>query len=80
MLNATGQRLKDFSVAIPSLIIASINAKNLWDEHWEHWETLPPLEERVEYDYQNIRTKKFFWGDGDKVSAMYFDVYFQVHG
>ncbi|KAL8965436.1 MAG: hypothetical protein Q9183_003856, partial [Haloplaca sp. 2 TL-2023] len=53
-------------VAIPALIIASINAKNLWDEHWEHWETLPPLEERVEYDYQNIRTKKFFWGDGDK--------------
>ncbi|KAL8691629.1 MAG: hypothetical protein Q9218_003184 [Villophora microphyllina] len=54
-------------VAIPALILASINAKILWDEHWEHWATLPPLEERVEYDYQNIRTKKFFWGDGDKL-------------
>lgn len=55
------------SVAIPALILASINGKILWDEHWEHWATLPPLEERVEYDYQNIRTKKFPWGDGDKV-------------
>lgn len=53
-------------VAIPSLVIASINAHNLWVEHWEHWETLPPLEDRIEYDYMNIRTKKFFWGDGDK--------------
>ncbi|KAL8643096.1 MAG: hypothetical protein Q9228_000276 [Teloschistes exilis] len=53
-------------VAIPALILASINGKILWDEHWEHWATLPPLEERVEYDYQNIRTKKFPWGDGDK--------------
>ncbi|KAL8779570.1 MAG: hypothetical protein Q9213_006875 [Squamulea squamosa] len=53
-------------VAVPALILASINAKNLWDEHWEHWEHLPPLEDRIEYDYMNIRTKKFFWGDGDK--------------
>lgn len=27
---------------------------------------MPPLEERVEYPYQNIRTKNFAWGDGDK--------------
>ncbi|KAL8722248.1 MAG: hypothetical protein Q9225_001235 [Loekoesia sp. 1 TL-2023] len=53
-------------VAVPALILASINAWNLWNEHWEHWEHLPPLEDRVEYDYMNIRTKKFFWGDGDK--------------
>ena len=31
---------------------------------------MPPLEERVEYDYMNIRSKKFFWGDGDKVSSL----------
>ncbi|KAI4157416.1 MAG: hypothetical protein L6R39_000698 [Caloplaca ligustica] len=55
-------------VAVPALILASINAKILWDEHWEHWEHLPPLEERIEYPYMNIRTKKFFWGDGDKAS------------
>lgn len=53
-------------VTIPCLILASINAKNLWDEHWEHWEHMPPLEERPEYPYQNIRVKNYFWGDGDK--------------
>ncbi|OCT48594.1 cytochrome c oxidase subunit VIa [Cladophialophora carrionii] len=45
---------------------SAINAYNLWSEHWEHWEHMPPLEERVEYPYQNIRTRNFFWGDGDK--------------
>jgi len=48
------------------LIIASVNAWNLWTEHWEHWDHMPPLEERVEYPYQNIRTKNYPWGDGDK--------------
>ena len=61
------RRLTAGSVTIPCLIIASINAYNLWTEHWEHWEHLPPLEERTEYPYQNIRTKNFCWGDGDKV-------------
>jgi hypothetical protein len=28
---------------------------------------MPPLEERPEYAYQNIRMKAFPWGDGDKV-------------
>jgi len=60
-------RLTAFSVTIPCLIIASVNAYNLWTEHWEHWNHMPPLEERVEYPYQNIRTKNFPWGDGDKV-------------
>ncbi|KAI0476205.1 COX6A-domain-containing protein [Xylariaceae sp. FL0804] len=50
----------------PALILQSFNAYNLWVEHWQHWETLPPLEERIEYPYQNIRTKPFPWGDGDK--------------
>ncbi|KAK6956190.1 hypothetical protein Daesc_001463 [Daldinia eschscholtzii] len=53
-------------VVIPALILAGANAYKLWNEHWEHWEHLPPLEERVEYPYQNIRTKNFPWGDGDK--------------
>ena len=30
---------------------------------------MPPLEERVEYPYQNIRVKSFPWGNGDKVSC-----------
>ncbi|KAH7358589.1 cytochrome c oxidase polypeptide VIa [Plectosphaerella cucumerina] len=51
---------------IPALGLASWNAYRLWNEHWEHWSHMPPLEERVEYSYQNIRTKNYGWGDGDK--------------
>ncbi|KAM3071516.1 hypothetical protein ACMFMG_009398 [Clarireedia jacksonii] len=57
------------SVTIPCLLIASVNAYNLWEEHWAHWNHMAPLEERPEYPYQNIRTKNFFWGDGDKASV-----------
>ncbi len=31
---------------------------------------MPPLEERVQYPYMNIRTKAYPWGDGDKVSRV----------
>ena len=58
------------SVVVPAILLASLNAKNLWDEHWEHWEHMPPLEDRVEYPYMNIRTKAFPWGDGDKVGYL----------
>ncbi|KAF8470117.1 cytochrome c oxidase, subunit VIa [Kalaharituber pfeilii] len=53
-------------VAIPALIVASINAYQLWNGHWEHVAHEPPLEEKTEYPYQNIRVKNFCWGDGDK--------------
>lgn len=52
---------------IPAIIISGVNAWRLWDEHWEHKSHEPPVEERVEYPYMNIRTKNYFWGDGDKV-------------
>lgn len=55
------------SVVGPCLILAGINAWNLWNAHWEHWAHEPPLDERPEYPYMNIRTKNYFWGDGDKV-------------
>ncbi|KFY07277.1 hypothetical protein V492_07288 [Pseudogymnoascus sp. VKM F-4246] len=51
---------------IPCLIISGVNAYNLWNEHWEHWAHREPLEERPEYPYQNVRSKNFFWGSGDK--------------
>ncbi|EFQ29497.1 cytochrome c oxidase subunit VIa [Colletotrichum graminicola] len=51
---------------IPALGLAAANAYVLWNEHWEHWSHLPPLEERTEYSYQNIRTKNYQWGNGDK--------------
>lgn len=62
----TGSILTSHSIVIPCLIVAAINAWRLWDEHWEH-KSHEPIEERVEYPYMNIRTKNFFWGDGDKV-------------
>ncbi|KAF9872189.1 hypothetical protein CkaCkLH20_10281 [Colletotrichum karsti] len=51
---------------IPAVALASANAYVLWNEHWEHWSHMPPLEERTEYSYQNIRTKNYQWGNGDK--------------
>lgn len=56
-------------VVIPCLMIAGVNAWRLWTEHWEHKAHEPPVEERTEYPYMNIRTKNYFWGDGDKVSS-----------
>ncbi|RMZ08664.1 hypothetical protein D0860_04573 [Hortaea werneckii] len=53
-------------IVIPAIAIAGANAYRLWVEHWEHKSHEPPLEEQPEYPYQNIRTKNFFWGDGDK--------------
>ncbi|KAL1582495.1 hypothetical protein WHR41_08828 [Cladosporium halotolerans] len=53
-------------VVIPSIILAGVNAYRLWNEHWEHWAHGPALEDKVEYPFQNIRTKNYFWGDGDK--------------
>ncbi|OJJ43408.1 hypothetical protein ASPZODRAFT_123649 [Penicilliopsis zonata CBS 506.65] len=59
------KKLSIFAV-VPCVIGGALNAYNLWEEHWEHWSHMPPLEERVEYPYQNIRSKNFPWGDGDK--------------
>ncbi|KAF8458503.1 cytochrome c oxidase subunit VIa-domain-containing protein [Terfezia claveryi] len=53
-------------IVIPALIVSSINAYNLWTEHWDHVAHDTPIEEKPEYPYQNIRSKNFFWGDGDK--------------
>lgn len=61
-----GEMLTDFSAVIPALVVAAANSYVLWNEHWEHWSHMEPLEERTEYSYQNIRSKNFFWGDGDK--------------
>ncbi|KAJ9155533.1 hypothetical protein NKR23_g1583 [Pleurostoma richardsiae] len=66
--HATTELWRKISIygVIPCLIVAGVNAYKLWNDHWDHWSHLPPLEERVEYPYQNIRVKNFPWGDGDK--------------
>ncbi|KAF1811075.1 putative cytochrome c oxidase subunit VIa [Eremomyces bilateralis CBS 781.70] len=51
---------------IPAVLLTGINAYNQWNEHWEHVSHEPPRSEKPEYSYQNIRTKNFCWGDGDK--------------
>ncbi|KAF2834254.1 cytochrome c oxidase subunit VIa [Patellaria atrata CBS 101060] len=61
----TWRKLSIYAV-IPAIIIAGANAWVLWNEHWEHFAHGPPLEEKTEYSYQNIRSKNYFWGDGDK--------------
>ena len=63
--------LSMYSGCIPALALASWNAYRLWNDHWDHWSHMPPLEERTEYAYQNIRTKNFSWGDGDKVCKLH---------
>jgi hypothetical protein len=55
------------SVAVPAVIVASANAYTLWNEHWEHVAHSTPMEERPQYEYMNIRSKAYPWGDGDKV-------------
>ncbi|KAH8650741.1 cytochrome c oxidase, subunit VIa [Ilyonectria robusta] len=59
------RKISVFGVA-PCLLLAGANAYWLWNEHWDHWNHMPPLEERTEYSYQNIRSKNYQWGDGDK--------------
>ncbi|KAH6874953.1 putative cytochrome c oxidase subunit VIa [Thelonectria olida] len=61
------RKISIYGVA-PCLVLAGANAYWLWNEHWEHWSHLPPLEERVEYSYQNIRSKNYQWGNGDKTA------------
>nr|DAB41631.1 TPA_exp: cytochrome c oxidase protein subunit VIa [Thielaviopsis paradoxa] len=51
---------------IPFIGLSAANAYRLWNDHWEHWSHLPPLEERTEYPFQNIRSKNFPWGNGDE--------------
>ncbi|KAM0378338.1 hypothetical protein ACHAPY_004933 [Fusarium culmorum] len=62
----SGRRSPSSTGVAPCLIAAGANAYWLWSEHWEHWSHMPPLEERTEYPYQNIRTKNYQWGNGDK--------------
>jgi cytochrome c oxidase subunit 6a len=56
----------DGSIACPAIAISLLNAYKLYCEHYNHSVHGPLPEEKVEFPYQNIRTKNFFWGDGDK--------------
>lgn len=58
-----------YLVAVPALIAAAIPVINIELKHAKHREHLRHMSDDewpVQYDYQNIRARKFFWGDGDK--------------
>ncbi|CEP60536.1 cytochrome c oxidase subunit VIa LALA0_S01e13146g [Lachancea lanzarotensis] len=58
-----------FFVAAPAIALAAVNTyfvEAAHAEHRKHLEHVPDSEWPKNYDYQNIRTKPFFWGDGDK--------------
>lgn len=58
-----------YVVALPVLIITAIPVVKIemhHAEHRKHLRELPDEEWPTQYEYQNLRQKKFFWGDGDK--------------
>ncbi|KAH3667784.1 hypothetical protein WICMUC_005316 [Wickerhamomyces mucosus] len=58
-----------YFIAAPAVIATAINTYFVEVEHAHHREHLAHVSDEewpVQYDFQNIRTKNFFWGDGDK--------------
>lgn len=56
-------------VAAPAVLATAVNTYFIEAEHAHHREHLshvPDEEWPAQYDYMNIRSKPFFWGDGDK--------------
>lgn len=51
-----------FFGAVPAIIVASIHTYIAEVEHWEHWRR----PEYIPYEFRNVRTRKFPWGDGQK--------------
>lgn len=58
-----------FFVAFPVVALTAIPVTKIELDHAKHREHLRHLSDEewpTQYEYQNIRQKKFFWGDGDK--------------
>lgn len=58
-----------YFIAFPAIAATAINTYIIEMKHAKHREHLahvPDSEWPVQYDYMNIRSKNFFWGDGDK--------------
>ncbi|CCG21094.1 Cox13 cytochrome c oxidase [Candida orthopsilosis Co 90-125] len=58
-----------YLVAIPAILLTAIPVGKVELEHAHHREHTRHLSDDEwpqQYDYQNIRSKPFFWGDGDK--------------
>lgn len=58
-----------FFVCIPALVGSGIFVYNVEKKHAEHnahLKDIPDEEWPKEYEYQNLRGRKYPWGDGDK--------------
>lgn len=58
-----------YFVAFPVIALTAIPIAKIEFDHAKHREHLRHLSDEewpVQYEYQNLRLKKFFWGDGDK--------------
>ncbi|KAI5963348.1 uncharacterized protein KGF55_003140 [Candida pseudojiufengensis] len=58
-----------YVVAIPAIFLVAIPVGKIEMDHAKHREHTRHLSDEEwpqQYDYQNIRSKPFFWGDGDK--------------
>lgn len=67
-ITATWKKLV-YVVAFPAIALTAIPVVNIELKHAKHREHMRHLSDEewpVQYDYQNVRQKKFFWGDGDK--------------
>ncbi|ODV77275.1 COX6A-domain-containing protein [Suhomyces tanzawaensis NRRL Y-17324] len=58
-----------YLIAFPAIVLTAIPVVNIEMKHAKHREHLKHLSDEewpTQYDYQNLRQKPFFWGDGDK--------------
>ncbi|EDK42741.1 hypothetical protein PVL30_000885 [Lodderomyces elongisporus] len=58
-----------YFVAIPAILLVAIPVGKVEMEHAKHREHQRHMSDEEwpqQYEYQNIRAKPFFWGDGDK--------------
>lgn len=58
-----------YFVAFPAIGLAALNTYFVEKEHYDHRQHLKHVSDEQwpkDHEYQNIRVKPFFWGDGDK--------------
>ncbi|CCH60720.1 hypothetical protein TBLA_0D02150 [Henningerozyma blattae CBS 6284] len=58
-----------FFVAFPIIALTVYSVSGIEIEHAHHRKKLRQIPDKnwpIEYDFQNVRSKPYFWGDGDK--------------
>lgn len=65
---ATAELWRKISIFIVAPIVAGVTVFVFKNEfaHWEHLAQHPWTGDEPQYEYQNVRVSKYFWGDGDK--------------